>query len=210
MRIWLIRHGKTPLNEAGRYQGKLDTGLSEEGQRALRRADASPSRVYVSPALRARQTAEILFPEANKVIVEDLREMDFGTFDGRGWWEMEDDADYRSWVDGGCLGQCPGGEDRASCSARVCDAFARILDGTFRDCGTDDLFIVAHGGTQMAVLEKWGQPARDYYAWQTPCGCGWCLETAPQPGVPGEWKKEGLRAAGQRSFLREGDATADR
>ena len=62
MRIWLIRHGKTPLNEAGRYQGKLDTGLSEEGQRALQRAEVSPSRVYVSPALRARQTAEILFP----------------------------------------------------------------------------------------------------------------------------------------------------
>lgn len=85
MRIWLIRHGRTPLNEEGRYQGKLDTGLSEEGQRALERADVSPSRVYVSPALRARQTAGILFPDADQVVAEDLREMDFGAFDGRGW-----------------------------------------------------------------------------------------------------------------------------
>ena len=80
MRIWLIRHGRTPLNEEGRYQGKLDTGLSEEGQRALERADVSPSRVYVSPALRARQTADILFPDADQVVAEDLREMDFGAF----------------------------------------------------------------------------------------------------------------------------------
>ncbi len=206
MRIWLIRHGKTPLNEEGRYQGKLDTGLSEEGQRALRRADVSPARVYVSPALRARQTADILFPDADQVVAEGLREMDFGAFDGRGWWEMENDADYRSWVDGGCLGQCPGGEDRASCSARVCAAFARILDENLRDCRTDDLFIVAHGGTQMAVLEEWGRPARDYYAWQTPCGWCWCLETPPEPGA---WRREGLGAVGRHSFLREDPAPAD-
>lgn len=206
MRIWLIRHGRTPLNEEGRYQGKLDTGLSEEGQRALRRADVSPARVYVSPALRARQTADILFPDADQVVAEDLREMDFGAFDGRGWWEMENDADYRSWVDGGCLGQCPGGEDRASCSARVCAAFARILDENLRDCRTDDLFIVAHGGTQMAVLEEWGRPARDYYAWQTPCGWCWCLETPPEPGA---WRREGLGAVGRHSFLREDPAPAD-
>lgn len=206
MRIWLIRHGRTPLNEEGRYQGKLDTGLSEEGQRALRRADVSPARVYVSPALRARQTAGILFPDADQVVAEDLREMDFGAFDGRGWWEMENDADYRSWVDGGCLGQCPGGEDRASCSARVCAAFARILDENLRDCRTDDLFIVAHGGTQMAVLEEWGRPARDYYAWQTPCGWCWCLETPPEPGA---WRREGLGAVGRHSFLREDHAPAD-
>lgn len=206
MRIWLIRHGRTPLNEEGRYQGKLDTGLSEEGQRALRRADVSPAQVYVSPALRARQTADILFPDADQVVAEGLREMDFGAFDGRGWWEMENDADYRSWVDGGCLGQCPGGEDRASCSARVCAAFARILDENLRDCRTDDLFIVAHGGTQMAVLEEWGRPARDYYAWQTPCGWCWCLETPPEPGA---WRREGLGAVGRHSFLREDPAPAD-
>lgn len=205
MRIWLIRHGRTPLNEEGRYQGKLDTGLSEEGQRALRRADVSPAQVYVSPALRARQTADILFPDADQVVAEGLREMDFGAFDGRGWWEMENDADYRSWVDGGCLGQCPGGEDRASCSARVCAAFARILDENLRDCRTDDLFIVAHGGTQMAVLEEWGRPARDYYAWQTPCGWCWCLETPPEPGA---WRREGLGAVGRHSFLREDPAPA--
>ena len=36
--------------------------------------------------------------------------------------------------------------------------------------------IVAHGGTQMAALERWGTPRREYYRWQTRCGCGWLLE----------------------------------
>jgi hypothetical protein len=40
---------------------------------------------------------------------------------------------------------------------------------------SEDLIIVSHGGTQMAILERWGRPARDYYDWQRPCGCGWKL-----------------------------------
>ena len=42
--------------------------------------------------------------------------------------------------------------------------------------GEDPLVIVAHGGTQMAALERWGEPAREYWQWQCPCGCGWELE----------------------------------
>ena len=58
----------------------------------------------------------------------------------------------------------------------------------------------------MAVLEEWGRPARDYYAWQTPCGWCWCLETPPEPGA---WRREGLGAVGRHSFLREDHAPAD-
>ena len=37
---------------------------------------------------RARQTARILFPEAEQIVVPGLREMDFGTFEGRNYVEM--------------------------------------------------------------------------------------------------------------------------
>jgi alpha-ribazole phosphatase len=83
-----------------------------------------------------------------------------------------------------CLGTCPGGESRASFSERVCNAFLTILDMEKEQIKKDDrsvrtaedgLFIVSHGGTQMAILERWGNPARDYYSWQRPCGCGWRL-----------------------------------
>jgi alpha-ribazole phosphatase len=210
-RILLLRHGRTKANEEHLYCGSTDLPLSEEGRALLARKRGTYGTdwesFYTSGLSRTRETLELIFGEQRTAKEEpDLREMDFGAFDGRGWWEMENDADYRSWVDGGCLGQCPGGEDRASCSARVCAAFARILDENLRDCRTDDLFIVAHGGTQMAVLEEWGRPARDYYAWQTPCGWCWCLETPPEPGA---WRREGLGAVGRHSFLREDPAPAD-
>lgn len=172
MRVMLLRHGLTALGEAGRYQGRLDEGLSEHGRAELQKADFCPRKVYVSPQLRSRETAAILFPSAEQVIVPDLREMDFGDFEGRSWREMEEDRDYRLWVEGGCTGRCPGGEDRAGFSERVCAAFEDIV----RQAQDEEIVIVAHGGTQMAVLERWGDPPRDYYQWQSGCGCGWLLE----------------------------------
>lgn len=204
MRIWLIRHGMTGPGEEGRYQGALDTGLSEKGRTALKKAACSPEHVYVSAAARTRETASILFPKARQISVPDLREMEFGVFEGRTWKEMEDDEQYRTWVDGGCLGTCPGGEDRAAFSERVCNAFLSVLEqeqripvrknllsrespasaeDVFTGRAAEDIFIVAHGGTQMAVLERWGVPPRGYYSWQRPCGCGWLLDAAVDGGA---------------------------
>lgn len=171
MKVWLIRHGMTRLGEEKRYQGALDEGLSAQGRAALKRAAFTLSRVYVSPLLRARETAGLLFPASEQIVVPDLREMDFGVFEGRGWWEMEQDEAYCAWIGSGCTGRCPGGEDRASFSARVCAAVEKLLMRK-----GDELVIVAHGGTQMAVLDRWGVPAREYWQWQRPCGCGWLLE----------------------------------
>ena len=179
MRIWLIRHGLTALGEEKRYQGSTDTPLSDAGRRALQPDDRF-ARVYCSPLLRAVETARILFPSAEKRMVPDLREMDFGAFEGRGWWEMEQDAAYRAWVEGGCVGKCPGGEDRAGFSARVQAAFSALVEQE-RCAGASELVIVAHGGTQMAALSRWGSPEKDYFAWQTPCACGWLLEDTNWP-----------------------------
>lgn len=109
MKIWLLRHGATVCSEQRRYQGRLDVPLSPQGFAALRRAGFDPGVVYVSPMLRARQTAAVLFPEAELVEFPDLREMDFGIFEGRNAQEMANDLDYRVWVESGCIDQTPGG-----------------------------------------------------------------------------------------------------
>lgn len=171
MLIYLIRHGATRYNEEHRYQGITDVPLSPAGRTALKRADFCPETVYVSPLSRARETAAILFPGAKQIVIPDFREMDFGTFEGRTAAELEHDPACRAWVEGGCTGRCPGGESLAEFSGRVWAAFTKLLE-----VRTERLVIVAHGGVQMAILDRYARPHRDYFDWHAPCGGGFVLE----------------------------------
>lgn len=180
MIVTLLRHGRTADNAAGRYQGRRDTPLSPEGRAELIAADFAPAEVYVTPLCRTKQTAAVLFPAARLVEVPGLREMDFGSFEGRSAREMEQDADYRAWVDSGCESRCPGGEDKAAFTARTCAAFAALLDAA-QEAAARELVIVAHGGTQMAVMERFALPRRPYYAWCAPAAGGYRLDAADWP-----------------------------
>ncbi len=175
MKIYLLRHGETEYNAERRYQGQRDIPLSTKGRAALRRADISPAKVYVSPLTRARQTAAVLFPQAELIIVPALREMNFGKFEGRNYIEMEHDPEYLAWVKANCESPCPDGERREDFCNRACAAFARLVDGAFA-AGEELLVIMAHGGIQMAAMERYALPHKDYYDWCGPNAGGFILE----------------------------------
>lgn len=177
LRLELIRHGATALQAEHRYQGVTDAPLSAEGRAALHAAEDLPTRVIVTPLRRTQETAEILFPGIPQIVVPGLQEMNFGQFEGRNYIEMEHDPEYLAWVDGMCLGQCPGGESKADYLQRVTTAFTALLDQALVE-HWQDLVIVAHGGTHMALLEQFGAEQRDYYAWQLPCGHGYLLDAS--------------------------------
>lgn len=171
MLVYLLRHGKTAWNLEGRYQGRSDIPLCEAGRKALKPAGFVPERVYVSPMKRAAETAQLLFPGVQPIVVPGLEEMDFGAFEGKSFRDLADDQNYRAWVEENCTAPCPGGEGREDFSRRVCAAFERLMARE-----REQLVIVAHGGTQMAILERYGRPHRDYFAWQSPNGGGFLLE----------------------------------
>ena len=175
MLIYLLRHGQTAYNAEKRYQGRGDIPLSPEGRAQLQRAAFAPARVYITPLKRTRQTAEVLFPQAELVPVAGLQEMDFGRFEGRNYLEMEHDPEYRAWVDSGCEAPCPGGECKAAFSDRVCAAFSALADTALAE-GKTRLVILAHGGTQMAVMERYALPKKPYHAWCGPNAGGFVLD----------------------------------
>ena len=179
MKIYLLRHGETAYNVDHRYQGVTDIPLSPAGLAALKQADFSPKTVYVTPLKRTKQTAKILFPTAEYIPVNDLSEMNFGVFEGRNYEDMEHDTAYRAWVDSNCESTCPGGECKADFSERVCKAFELLLNQSIQN-SEDTLVIVAHGGTQMAVMEKYAIPHKNYYEWCAPTRrlCARCLRLA--------------------------------
>ena len=165
MRAQLIRHGKTAGNLAGRYVGRSDVPLCPEGraEALCARRDETVKTVYVSPLLRARETAAILFPNAEQIAVDALREMDFGDFEGRTAAEMEHDPAYRAWVDDLCRGACPGGESQAEFHDRVKTAFLETVQKTRADAT-----VVAHGGVIMSILYQFARPEKAFYEWMMP------------------------------------------
>ena len=175
MLIYLLRHGLTEYNAQKRYQGQRDIPLSPEGLAQLRRADIDPKVVYISTLQRTAQTAKVLFPKAKLVPVDGLKEMCFGSFEGRNYVEMERDPDYQAWVAANCESSCPDGERKDEFSDRICKTFAALVDKALAD-GEDMLVILAHGGTQMAALERYALPQRGYYQWCGPNAGGYVLD----------------------------------
>ena len=177
--VLLLRHGMTAGNRERRYIGVTDEPLCPQGWTALDDISFLPAqKVYISPMLRCRQTAEILFPGALQIPVADLREMDFGLFEGKTYAELKDVPAYQAWLDSGGEAPIPGGESRADFCARCRAGFAQILAAD----PSERLVFVVHGGTIMAVMEAFARPHRGYYDWQVKNGGGFrCLRQGTRP-----------------------------
>lgn len=172
MELLLVRHSITPGNQLGQYIGATDQPLAPEGEKlalSVRGNMPDIEGLWVSPMVRCRQTAEILFPGMEQHIVPGLRECDFGAFECKTWEQLKDDGLYRRWVDGEDVTP-PGGESMRQCQRRTCQA-ARQVVAQARQMGIKRAGIVAHGGTVMALMYSFGVPTREFYGWQVK-NCG--------------------------------------
>lgn len=174
MTIYLIRHGKTLGNLERRYTGVTDQPLCPQGRAALagRRGPAAEA-VYVSPLLRCRETAALLYPGAAQTAVPGLQETDFGAFEGHTYEELKDSPAYQAWLDSAGQAAPPGGESREQVRRRVLAAFRAVTAG---HAPGERLALVVHGGTIMTLLEAL-EPGGQFYRWQAPNGggfrCSW-------------------------------------
>ena len=98
--IIFIRHGETDFNRARLYFGHLDPDLNETGIEQLRKAkilfekrEKMPDVVFSSDLKRCSQSMEILEidEEIEKNLTEDLREINFGIFEGKTYEEIKNE-----------------------------------------------------------------------------------------------------------------------
>ena len=176
MTCYLIRHGITEGNNALQFNGSgTDELLTEEGKEALKAIEGVKpgSMLFTSPMKRALETAAIMFPGIKPVIIDDLREMHFGIFEGKNHVMLDGDAEYQAWLDSGGEAAIPGGESIEIFRERAWKGFTEAL-GTATRKGTDTIYLVVHGGTIMAVMSS--LTGEDYFAFNAPNGAGYIIE----------------------------------
>lgn len=110
MDLYIIRHGETEWNKEGKVQGASDISLNEKGfelaevtREGLIKEGISFDRVYSSPLLRARQTAETLLKGTDQTYQPDDRiaEMCFGEYEGLTFAEINSHPEYANF--GNCF-----------------------------------------------------------------------------------------------------------
>jgi alpha-ribazole phosphatase len=182
-RIHLIRHGLTQENFDGKYVGQLDVPVCEQGLLQLKQMKAEMiypevDALFISPLLRCRQTASIIYPEKTAIVIDGLKEFNFGEWEGMDAAALEKEAIFPDWLAGGAEVGPPFGETNGEFGARISGAFLKVVEGLFKT-ETHDAAIVTHGGVIMGLMSMFALPELPMPEWLVPNGCGYTLEIVP-------------------------------
>ena len=150
--LYVLRHGETEWNAAGRLQGWQDSPLTAQGvAQAERQAellaglDLSAMEIFTSDSGRARRTAQIALQGRSEAMVDvRLREIDVGAWTGQSRHDLRaahpelfDEANPLAWYT-----HAPGGEGFDGVAARA----AEFLDNKSSPC-----VIFTHGITSRIL-----------------------------------------------------------
>ncbi|MEO5874261.1 MAG: histidine phosphatase family protein [Streptosporangiaceae bacterium] len=151
----ILRHGQTAWSKMLRHTGRTDvplTAIGEEQARTLAPVVARRAivKAYVSPAVRARRTAELArVPDPE--VLEDLWEWDYGAYEGLttaeigqtipGWW---------IWKDGTVPGNTPG-----ETVEQVGDRMDKVIALARPWLERGDVAVVAHGHVLRILTARW-------------------------------------------------------
>jgi probable phosphoglycerate mutase len=154
--LWLVRHGETEWARLGRHTSRTDIPLTPNGREQAaglseRLAGHAFALVLTSPMSRARDTAALAgFPDA--IPDPDLREWDYGDFEGRTTKQIE--ANHPGWLI--WTGPWPGGETPEAVAVRADRVIART------QAANGDSLVFAHGHFLRVIAARWlGLPAAE-------------------------------------------------
>lgn len=141
--LYLMRHGQTLFNQRRKIQGWCDSPLTDLGIRQAKGArkyfkdhNISFDYLYSSTLERCCDTLEIVTDRKDYIRLKDLREMNFGTYEG----ESEDLNPPREMFDTYFLKF--GGESREQVRNRVVNICREIMEQDNHDI----VLAVSHGG----------------------------------------------------------------
>ena len=177
--LTLVRHGESEANVRHMLSGWLDVNLTDKGRRELeilRNTVKYPaSEIYFSsPLKRCIETSHILFPDAEPIVRDDFREINFRSMEG---WILsskeEIDAYFESWIeDEPYIDE----ETISDVMERGSEAILRTVREC-RDKGLHSATIVMHSGImRSSVVALFNLDKSAFLEMSVPNGLGYILE----------------------------------
>lgn len=181
----LIRHGSTDANKLGFYCGSgTDISLNDEAYADFENlkhngkeypyADA----VYTGPLKRTIESAELIYPDINPVIIPDLTELSFGPFEGKTLDELKNNEDYIKWTANPGKYKVSGVEEASDFLDRISKAFVRIAIESMKN-GTQSTAIITHADVISYLLAALAYPKGTPYDWQANPFEGFTVNAVP-------------------------------
>jgi probable phosphoglycerate mutase len=173
MTVYLVRHGQSEWNVAGRVQGQTrHPHLTELGRRQAeatgaqlaRMADGEPT-LLTSDLVRAEETAELISSAIGVPARTDrrLREKSMGTLEGMTSAAAFEQLDGADWTDSARLGGA-----RSESVGDVAIRVGELLAGLMADDATRTAVLVSHGDT-IRIAAAWlaSTSAAEQFGWES-------------------------------------------
>jgi broad specificity phosphatase PhoE len=148
--IWLMRHGETEWSAAGAHTSRTDlpllpSGVKQAQELAAKLKERKFALVLVSPMQRARETCRIAGYGDVAQVTDDLKEWDYGMYEGRSTADIrKDNPAWSLWRDG-----VPQGELVEHVGARA----QRVINRCSEVGG--DVALFAHGHVLRILTAVW-------------------------------------------------------
>jgi len=158
-RLYLVRHGATPLTAEDRFSGAENVHLSEEGRAqasrlAQRMADDEINAFYCSPLDRTLETAKIIAKphQLTPILKDGLREISHGHWEGLSRKEVEEQysEEYLAWESDPFTFAPEGGESGISVLARALPVIREVVVN-HKD---KNVMVVSHKATLRIIISS--------------------------------------------------------
>ncbi len=188
-KLILIRHGELPPKYSGHFVGSTDAPLGEKGIedcKALAEVwrKFNSELIYVSPKLRAVQSARLVCGDSPLIVDDRLREVDFGRWENLTFDEISGgDPEYsKYWFDHPREIHFPNGEAVPDFEKRVVQ-FTEMLYSLPQTVIT----VISHGGVLTTMIRKIVDlPYEAMWRWQPSRGSLSVIDFDPE-NLPGRF-----------------------
>ncbi len=154
MKITLLRHAETTLNNSGKFCGRTDCDITKNGEIITAKlAGIEPfisgfTAMYVSPLKRTVQTLMAIYPHCSYIVDERLIEISLGSWEGLEKTSVNQ-SERKAFLKG--LYTPPNAEENHQDVVNRIMSFFKELDRTYDE--SDTILLVTHNGVIRTIKQ---------------------------------------------------------